>query len=76
MALAALSGDEQRIIFSQLCHVLEPHVAVYLSSASNELRMSTQALWQQLKSDHEAATTLCLKVGMRSCKELREAKRV
>ena len=76
MALAALSGDEQRIIFSQLCHVLEPHVAVYLSSASNELRMSTQALWQQLKSDHEAATTLCLKVGMRSCKELREARRV
>ena len=27
MALAALSGDEQRIIFVQLCNVLEPRVA-------------------------------------------------
>ena len=28
MALAALSGDEQCIIFSQLCNVLDPGVAV------------------------------------------------
>ena len=28
MALAALSGDEQRIIFSRLCNVLDPGVAV------------------------------------------------
>ena len=34
MALAALSGDEQRIIFVQLCNVLDPGVAVTFSSAS------------------------------------------
>ena len=38
MALSALSGDEQRILFTQLCNVLEPRTAVYLSSASNELQ--------------------------------------
>eukprot|EP00964_Phaeocystis_antarctica_P005137 scaffold2801_cov63-Phaeocystis_antarctica.AAC.2 len=32
MALAALSGDEQRILFTQLCNVLDPRAAVYLSS--------------------------------------------
>ena len=44
MALAALSGDEQGILFTQLCNVLEPRRAVYLSSASNELRTATEAL--------------------------------
>ena len=44
MALAALSGDEQRILFSQLCNVLDPGVAVALSSVSNELRAATLAL--------------------------------
>ena len=34
MALSKLSGDEQRILFIQLCNVLEPRTAVYLSSAS------------------------------------------
>ena len=38
MALAALSADEQGIIFGQLCNVLEPSVAVAFGSASNELR--------------------------------------
>tara|TARA_B100000795_G_scaffold26332_1_gene17501 strand:+ start:488 stop:634 length:147 start_codon:yes stop_codon:yes gene_type:complete len=38
MALSALSGDEQRILFTQLCNVLEPRTVVYLSSASNELQ--------------------------------------
>ena len=32
------------------------------------------ALLQQLRADHEAAAALCHKVGMRSCKELREAR--
>ena len=76
MALAALSGDEQGIVFVQLCNVLDPGVAVALSSVSNELRAATQPLLPQLRADHEAATALCLKVGLRSCKELREAKRV
>eukprot|EP00964_Phaeocystis_antarctica_P144057 scaffold109745_cov66-Phaeocystis_antarctica.AAC.8 len=74
MALSKLSGDEQRIIFGQLCNALEPRRAVYLSSTSKGLREPMQALLQQLRADHEAAAALCLKVGMRSCKELREAK--
>eukprot|EP00964_Phaeocystis_antarctica_P017122 scaffold9445_cov59-Phaeocystis_antarctica.AAC.5 len=76
MALAALSGDEQRILFTQLCNVLDPGLAVALSSTCNELRTATQALLQQLRADHEVAAALCFKVGLRSCKELREAKQV
>ena len=34
MALAALSGDEQRILFIQLCNVLEPRVAMDFSSVN------------------------------------------
>eukprot|EP00964_Phaeocystis_antarctica_P140244 scaffold105044_cov60-Phaeocystis_antarctica.AAC.1 len=77
MALAALRADEQGIILGQLLNALEPRLAVYFSSASSELRLLlTQALLQQLRADHEVATALCRKMGMRSCKELREAKRV
>jgi hypothetical protein len=76
MALAALSGDEQCIIFSQLCNVLDTRVAMAFSSTSGELRAVTQAQRQQLRADYEAATALCLKMRLRSCKELREAKAV
>ena len=76
MALSKLSGDEQCIIFSRLCNKLDPGIAVAFSSTNSELWTLTQAPRQQLKADHEAATALCLKLGMRSCKELREAKRV
>jgi hypothetical protein len=76
MALAALSGDAQCIIFSQLCNVLDTRIAVTFSSTSSELRAVTQAPRQQLRADHEAAAALCLKMGKRSCKELREAKMV
>ena len=76
MALAALSGDEQRIRFTQLCNVLEPCVAVHPSSVSSELQTATEALLRQLRTDHEVAAALCRKVGMQSCKELREAKRI
>jgi hypothetical protein len=76
MALAALSGDEQCIIFSQLCNVLDTRVAVALSSTNSEVRAVTQAQRQQLKADYEVAAALCRKMGMRSCKELREAKSV
>ena len=72
--LAALSGDEQLVIFNRLCNVLDPGVAVAFASASSELWTLTQAPRQQLQADHEAATALSLKLGMRSCKELREAK--
>ena len=74
--MAALSGDEQLVIFSRLCNVLDPGVAVAFGSTNSELWELTQAPRQQLKADHEAAAALCLKLGMRSCKELREAKKV
>ena len=74
MALSKLSGDVQGIILGQLCNPLEPRLAVYCSSASKELRLLlTPAMRQKLRTDHEAAAALCRKVGMRSCKELREA---
>merc|ERR1740139_778968 len=73
MAFAALSEDEQRILSVQLGNVLEPRLAVALSSASRELREATQAQRQQLRSGHEAAAALCLKLGVQGCKELREA---
>ena len=76
MALAALSGDEQRIIFSQLCNTLDPGVAVAFGSASSGLRELTQPLLQQLQADCMAATALGRKAGKQSCKELREAKLV
>ena len=83
---AALSEDVLRILFVQLCNVLGPRDAVAFSSASHALRALTQVLLQQLRANHEAAAALGLKVGMRSsrhaavrvpmrsCKELREAK--
>ena len=76
MALAALSGDEQLVIFSQLCNVLDPGVAVAFASVNSELRELTQAPRQQLQADHEAAAALGRKAGKRGCKGLREAKRV
>ena len=64
IALAALSGDAQCIIFSQLCNVLDPGVAVAFGSASSELWALTPALLQQLRADYEVATTLCRKMGL------------
>ena len=76
MALSALSGDEQGVIFVQLCNVLDPGIAVALSSVSNERRTATRVPLQQLKAGHEAAAALCRKLGLvcRNCKALREAK--
>ena len=74
MALCTLSPDEQGIIFSQLCNTLDPGVAVAFSSTSSELRALTQAPRQQLRVDHDAAAALGRKLGLRTCKELREAK--
>jgi hypothetical protein len=75
MALSALSGDEQGILFVQLCNVLDPGIAVALSSVSSELRAATRVPLQQLKTGHKAAAALCRKLRM-SCKALREAKAV
>ena len=63
MALAALSGDEQRVIFSRLCNVLDPGIAVALASVNSELWTLTPAERQQLRADYEAATALGLKAA-------------
>ena len=74
MALPTLSDDEQSIILGKLSNALEPHLAMYFSSASKELRaLLPPAVQQQLRTDYEEATALCLKMGMRDCKELSEA---
>jgi hypothetical protein len=74
MALSKLSGDEQGIILGQLRNTLEPRLAVHFSSTSTELRaLLPPPVRQQLRDDHEVATALCVKMGVRSCKELREA---
>ena len=74
MAFSKLSGDEQGVILGQLRSALEPRLVMYFSSASKELRaLLTPAVQQQLRADYEEATALCLKMGMRGCKALREA---
>ena len=74
--LSKLSDDLLSEIFGQLRNVLEPGVAVAFGSASLGLRAQTLALRQQLKADHEAATTLCHTMGLDGCKELRKAEAV
>ena len=66
MALSKLNGDEQLVIFVQLCNVLDPGVAVSFGSASKELWTLTQAPRQQLQANHEAAAALGRKAGKRS----------
>jgi hypothetical protein len=71
-ALAKLSGDLQRIIFSHLSNVLDPSAAVSFSSASSELRALTRAECEQLRAGCEAAAALGHKIGRNgksSCKD-------
>jgi len=77
MALSKLSGDEQGVILGQLRNTLEPRLVMYFSSASKELRaLLPPPARQQLRDDYEEATALCVKMGMRDCKELRDATEV
>ena len=83
MVLLALSDDALGVIFEGLRNTLDPRVTLSLSSVCHGLWALTQELRRQLKADHEAAAAMCLRlqgasieVGMRSCKELREAKKV
>ena len=46
MALAALSGDEQCIIFVQLCNTLDPGVAVAFASTNSEASRARAARWR------------------------------
>ena len=73
MSFSKLSGDEQGVILGQLRNALEPRLVMYFSSASKELRaLLPAAAQQQLRADYEEATALCVKMGMRDCRELRE----
>ena len=74
--VVALPDELLQHILKQEWNVLNPRAAVAFSSASHGLWAATQALLQHLKADHEGAAALCRKLGMRSCKELREAKEV
>ena len=76
MALSKLSGDEQCIIWTELCNPLDPGIAMALSSTNNELRTATRVPLQQLQADHEAAAALCRKLRYRNCKALHGAKGV
>ena len=73
MVLCALSDDALGVVCDGLCDALEPHVAVDFTSACRGVREPTRAQRRQLRADYEAATALCHKAGVRSCKELREA---
>ena len=70
----------RRVVFEGMRNALDPRVVVDSSSASvmGCVGARTKELQQQQlsahRADHEAAAALCLKLGLRSCKELREAK--
>ena len=74
MTLCLLGDDALGVILEGLCNPLEPIDAVGFGSVSHRLRALTQALRDQLRADHEVASALCRKVGLRSCEELREAR--
>ena len=82
--LDALPDEIQQVIFGQLCNALDPRTAVAYSSASKGLREPMQRVGegagksplQQLKEENAAAAALCLTLGVRSCKALREAKKI
>ena len=81
-SLAALPLDERPLlpddvwglIVGVLLSALEPGPVVRLSGTSKMLRALLPPLTRQrLQTDHERATALCLKMGLQSGKELREA---
>ena len=82
--LDALPDEIQQVIFGQLCNALDPRSAVAYSSASKGLREQMQRVGegagksplQRLKEENAAAAVLCLEMGVRSCKALREAKQI
>ena len=76
VSMVALPTELLQHIFQQARDVLDPRTAVALSGVSSELRTATQEGRQQLKAEREATAALGLKLGLRSCRELREAKEI
>ena len=69
-----LPDDVWGLIVGVLHSVLEPCPVVRLSSTCKALHaLLPSPTRQQLRIDHERATALCLKIGLQSSKELREA---
>jgi hypothetical protein len=69
-----LPDDVWGLIVGVLLSVLEPCPVVRLSGTCKTLRaLLPPPTRQQLRTDHEKATALCLKIGLQSGKELREA---
>ena len=82
--LVDLPEEIQQVIFGRLCNALDPRSAVAYSSASRGLREPMQRVGEgagkspleQLKEENAAAAALGLKMGVQSCKALREAKEI
>ena len=83
-SLVTLPDEMQQLVFGQLRNVLDPRDAVDYSSASKGLLEPLQRVGegtsesplQELKEENAAAAALCLKLGLQSCKALREAREV
>ena len=83
--LVDLPEEMQQVVFGQLCsNALDPRSAVDYSSASKGLRELMQRVGEgagkspleQLKEENAAAAALGRKLGVQSCKALREANKI
>ena len=72
-----LPVDVWELIIGILLSALEPCPVARLSGTCKMLRaLLPPPKRRKLQTDHESATALCLKMGLQSSKELREAKKV
>ena len=71
--LCDLDDDALRVIHGGLSDTLNPGIAAVFRSLCKGLWEPTKGLVKQLRDEHDAAAVLCLKMGMPSCRELREA---
>ena len=78
MTLSDLGDDALGVILEGLRNPIDPRDAVGFGSVSHRLRALTQAHREQLRTEYEAAAVLelCHKLGLRGCKELREARKL
>ena len=70
--LLDLDDDALRVVHGGLSDPLNPRVAAAFRRLCRGLREPTRALLKQLRDEHDAAAALCLKLGMPSCRALRE----
>ena len=74
--LLELDDDALRVVHGGLSDPLNPGIAAVFRSLCMGLREPTKELLKQLRDEHDAAAVLCLKMGVPSCRALREAKLV